>query len=440
MKDLTKGSEIKTIILFAIPILLGNIFQILYNIVDTRIIGEFLGETYLAAISTTASINNLLIGFIVGMSNGFAILTARFFGAHDKENIKKSIGCIFSLSFINAFFITSFGLLFLEDILKILQTPDELIYISQSYLKIILIGTISTVFYNACSAILRAIGNSIIPLIFLIISTMLNVILDIIFITTFGLGVFGAALATVISQTFSVILCLLVMYTKFKQFLPSKKDFKIDFNMACQLYGNGLSMAMMNCLVNTGSVILQSAINTFGKKIIIAHMAARRLTELFMIVFSSLGTTMATFISQNFGAKNPERMRCGLKNALKIALFAYMLIVLITYTISEQLVYIITASKNPDIIKTAVLYLKINTLFYFITATISIFRNSLQGVGDRKTPIISSSIELIGKISIVYFITPTLKYFGIIIAEPIVWSLMVIPLIIQVFKNKNFKI
>lgn len=440
MKDLTKGSEIKTIILFAIPILLGNIFQILYNIVDTRIIGEFLGETYLAAISTTASINNLLIGFIVGMSNGFAILTARFFGAHDKENIKKSIGCIFSLSFINAFFITSFGLLFLEDILKILQTPDELIYISQSYLKIILIGTISTVFYNACSAILRAIGNSIIPLIFLIISTMLNVILDIIFITTFGLGVFGAALATVISQTFSVILCLLVMYTKFKQFLPSKKYFKIDFNMACQLYGNGLSMAMMNCLVNTGSVILQSAINTFGKKIIIAHMAARRLTELFMIVFSSLGTTMATFISQNFGAKNPERMRCGLKNALKIALFAYMLIVLITYTISEQLVYIITASKNPDIIKTAVLYLKINTLFYFITATISIFRNSLQGVGDRKTPIISSSIELIGKISIVYFITPTLKYFGIIIAEPIVWSLMVIPLIIQVFKNKNFKI
>lgn len=439
MKDLTKGSPLSLILFFAAPILLGNMFQLLYNMADTRIVGTFLGENALAAVGATGSVNNLLVGLIIGMTNGFAILTARRYGAKDRDGVRKSIGSIFILAFITAIIITILGLFCLEPLLKLLNTPDDLINTSIRYFRVILLGTTVTMFYNVCATVLRAVGDSLTPLLFLMLSTFLNVILDLIFVVPLGLGVEGAALATVLAQLISVILCLYVMYSRFYDLWPTRSDFRLELSVAGQLYGTGLSMAMMYCLVNAGSVILQGSINTFGQDIIIAHTAARRLTELFMMVFSALGATMATFTSQNFGARNPDRIRQGLKISFFISLGVWVVIVLITYTVSPYLVYMVTGTKTENIINTAVLYLKVDTPLYWVTAGISILRNSLQGVGDKKTPLISSTIELLGKIAVVILLTPKLGYFGIILAEPIVWVLMVIPLIVQVLRNPNYK-
>ncbi|HIV62487.1 MAG TPA: MATE family efflux transporter [Candidatus Butyricicoccus avistercoris] len=439
MKDLTKGSPLSLILFFAAPILLGNMFQLLYNMADTRIVGTFLGENALAAVGATGSVNNLLVGLIIGMTNGFAILTARRYGAKDRDGVRKSIGSIFILAFITAIIITILGLFCLEPLLRLLNTPDDLINTSIRYFRVILLGTTVTMFYNVCATVLRAVGDSLTPLLFLMLSTFLNVILDLIFVVPLGLGVEGAALATVLAQLISVILCLYVMYSRFYDLWPTRSDFRLELSVAGQLYGTGLSMAMMYCLVNAGSVILQGSINTFGQDIIIAHTAARRLTELFMMVFSALGATMATFTSQNFGARKPDRIRQGLKISFFISLGVWVVIVLITYTVSPYLVYMVTGTKTENIINTAVLYLKVDTLLYWVTAGISILRNSLQGVGDKKTPLISSTIELLGKIAVVILLTPKLGYFGIILAEPIVWVLMVIPLIVQVLRNPSYK-
>ncbi len=439
MRDLTKGRPLSLILSFAAPILLGNMFQLLYNMADTRIVGTFLGENALAAVGATGSVNNLLVGLIIGMTNGFAILTARRYGAKDRDGVRKSIGSIFILAFITAIIITIVGLLCLEPLLKLLNTPDDLINTSIKYFRVILLGSTVTMFYNVCATVLRAVGDSLTPLLFLILSTFLNVVLDLIFVVPLNLGVQGAALATVLAQLISVILCFYVMYSRFYDLWPTRSDFRLQLSVAGQLYGTGISMAMMYCLVNAGSVILQGSINTFGQDIIIAHTAARRLTELFMMVFSALGATMATFTSQNFGAKKPERIREGLKISFRISLCVWVVIVIITYTVSPYLVYLVTGTKTENILNTASLYLKVDTLLYWVTAGITILRNSLQGVGDKKTPLISSTIELLGKIGVVILLTPKLGYFGIILAEPIVWVLMVIPLIIQVLRNPNYK-
>ncbi len=439
MKDLTKGSPLPLILSFTGPILLGNLFQLLYNMADTRIVGTFLGENALAAVGATGSVNNLLVGLIIGMTNGFAILTARRYGAKDREGVRSSIGSIFVLAFITSIIITIVGLLFLEPLLKLLNTPNDLINTSIKYFRVILLGCTATMFYNVCATILRAVGDSLTPLLFLILSTFLNVVLDLLFVVPLNWGVEGAALATVLAQLISVILCLFVMYNRFNDLWPTRSDFKLKLSIASQLYGTGISMAMMYCLVNVGSVILQGAINTFGQDVIIAHTAARRLTELFMMVFSALGATIATFTSQNFGARKPERIREGIKLSLIMSWCVCVFIIFITYTVSDYLIYMVTGTKNPTVINTAMLYLKIDCLLYCVTAAISLLRNSLQGVGDRKTPLISSTIELLGKIGVVVLLTPKLGYFGIILAEPIVWVIMVIPLIIQVITNPNFK-
>ena len=277
------------------------------------------------------------------------------------------------------------------------------------------------------------------PLIFLVLASVLNVGLDLLCVGVFQLGVQGAALATVAAQAVSVVCCLVYAHRKYPELWPHGADFRVTRHMVAQLYGAGLSMALMYCLVNIGSVVLQGVINTFGESIIVAHTAARRLTELFMLPMSVLGATMATYCSQNFGARRPDRIRKGLWLALCIAWTACAVVIVLSYTVVPMLIRMVTGTENQEVIDTASLYLRVDTLFYFVTAAISILRNALQGVGDRWTPLLSSGIELFGKVAVVLFLTPKLAYFGVIIAEPIVWILMVIPLVVQVFKHPGFR-
>lgn len=443
MKDMTKGNPTKLILQFAIPLLISNLFQQVYSLADTRIVGSFLGEEALAAVGATSSLNSLVIGLLMGMTNGFAIVTARFFGADDRKSMKKAIAGTIVLAAGTVAVLTVLSVVFLTPLLRILNTPDYLLVQAASYFRIILLGMMVTVFYNGCAATLRAVGDSVTPLIFLVIATVSNVGLDLLFICVFHSGVPGAAIATVLAQGISVILCLLFIKKRYPELVPCCDDFMRlfhDRHLVSWMYSTGLSMGFMLSLVNIGSVVLQSAINTFGANTIVAHTAARKLTELFMMPFSVLATTMATYCSQNLGAGKIERIKAGIWRALILSWIWCGIVIVICYSIVPTLIYMVTGSTTAEILNTATKYLHINCIFYFVTVVISVLRNSLQGMGDMVTPLVSSSIELVGKVLIVVLLVPRLDYMGVIVSEPIIWFIMVIPLIIQVIFGKTFRI
>ena len=439
MIDLTTGNPIKQMIKFALPVCLGNIFQLFYSLADTRIVGSTLGESSLASVGATTSISTLLIGFLSGMTNGFSIVVAQQFGEKNEKKIKKTVAASLFLGLIISVIISIISISFLDEILKILNVSEELYNESTLYIKVILLGITATMFYNAFAGILRAIGDTFAPLMFLIIACGLNIFLDLFFILKLDLGVSGAGLATVISQGFSVLLCIIYMWKKYPIFRVEKKDFFIKLELLKRLFYSGFSMAMMMSLVFFGTLALQTAINTFGTNIIVAHTASRKLTEFFMLPFSVFGITMATYCGQNKGANEPERIKKGIWQSLFITWGWSVIVIILSYTIAPFLIYMVTGTTNKEIILTSQKYLRINTIFYFVPATISILRNAMQGIGDHFTPIFSSGLELIGKISVVIFLVPSLEYFGIIISEPIVWVVMVIPLIIKIIKNPIFK-
>ena len=439
MKDLTNGKPLKLIITFAIPLFIGQLFQLFYSLVDTRIVGQILGETSLAAVGSTTSLSDMLIGLLNGLTNGFAIIISTFYGAKDYINMKKSIAATLLLSIGFTIIISILCLLLNNQILSILNISDAILSQAKSYICVILAGLIASTIYNAYAAILRAIGDSFTPLIFLVISTITNIALDYIFILWFDMNVAGAAFATVVSQGISAVLCFFSVKKRYPQLSLEKKDYIPVKNIYNKLIKTGLSMGFMVSFVNIGTVALQTSINTFGTNIIVAHTAARKATTMFMLPFSVFGTTLATYCGQNLGAKEYNRIKQGIKQTVLLTFIWCIFVIITAYTIAPTIIHIITASDIKKVMDTASLYLRVNTSLYFVPAVICLFRNSMQGFGDSKTPVFSSSLELIGKVLIAFFLAPRIGYWGIIIAEPIVWIIMVIPLIINMYRNPIFK-
>lgn len=253
------------------------------------------------------------------------------------------------------------------------------------------------------------------------------------------MNVAGAAFATVVSQGISAVLCFFYVKKRYPQLSLEKKDYIPVKNIYNKLIKTGLSMGFMVSFVNIGTVALQTSINTFGTNIIVAHTAARKATTMFMLPFSVFGTTLATYCGQNLGAKEYNRIKQGIKQTVLLTFIWCIFVIITAYTIAPTIIHIITASDIKKVMDTASLYLRVNTSLYFVPAVICLFRNSMQGFGDSKTPVFSSSLELIGKVLIAFFLAPRIGYWGIIIAEPIVWIIMVIPLIINMYRNPIFK-
>lgn len=439
MKNLTVGKPLKLILTFALPLFIGQLFQLFYSLMDTRIVGATLGEDALAAVGATSTLSDLLIGLLNGFTNGFAIVIATRFGAGDEKNMKKAIGGTVVLGIFVALIISICSLVFLSPILNFLNISTELLPQSKAYISIILAGLIAATCYNICAAILRAIGDSFTPLIFLIISTVLNIVLDYAFILFFRMGVGGAALATVISQAVSAILCFIYMRRKYPQLTLSRDDLFPEKETYQKLLSTGFSMSFMISFVYMGTFALQTSINTFENNIIVAHMAARKASSVFMLPWSVLGTTLATYCGQNLGAGKYSRIKQGMRDTLLLTWGWCILVVLMAFTIAPFIIRTITATTEPEIIDTACLYLRFNTSFYFVPAVICLFRNAMQGFGDTKTPVFSSSLELFAKVVAALIFAPALGYWGIIIAEPIAWMIMVIPLIVNTVRNPIFK-
>ena len=439
-KDLTKGKILPLLLGFAVPIAVGNIFQLFYSLADTRIVGSFLGEEALAAVGATSSLNNMIIGFLLGMTNGFAIIVARYFGAKDHDNLKRAVAATFILGIGMAFIFTIVSVSLLRFILVGLQTPKNLLDLSVEYFRIILFGMTGAMLYNVCAGLFRAIGDSLTPLLFLIASTFVNIGLDLLFVCVFHLGVAGAAWATILSQYGSFACCFIYMRKRYDILLFGKKDCHLKRDMVKEMLSIGFSMGFMNSLINIGSVALQGAINSLqDTNYIVAHTAARKITEVFMLPFSVFGTTMATFCGQNLGAGKNDRIKKGLWRVIWITWAWCAGMIILAYTVAPVLVHLITDTTQVKVIATASLYLRMNTILYFIPAVICILRNAMQGIGDSITPVISSSLELLCKVLVAVFLTPYLGYWAIIWSEPISWVIMVIPLLIRIANNPVLK-
>lgn len=422
--DMLKGNILKALLLFAIPLFISSIFQQLYDIVNTIVVGNFLGERSLAAIGASVAINELLIGFALGVGNGFGIVTARSYGAGDEELLKKSVAGSIIIGLAISIVITLLSRVLLYPLLELLQTPENIIGEAHRYISIMTLFVTISFTYNLCAGLLRAIGNSVMPLVFLIISSILNVLLGVTFVVRLGYGLQGAAVATVISQTILVILCFVYIYKKAPILIPKAEHFKISKELFLELLTQGLSMGLMVGIVSVGTVILQFAINGFGYLIIAGHIAARRIGGLCSMPMASMALALSTFVSQNKGAGQSERIGKGVRYANLFAIFWGIIVAVVLFFIAPTAVRLFSGSVESDVIENGAMYLRMNAPFYMVLGLLLNLRNSLQGIGRKFIPLISSIIELIVKILFVINFIPKLNYFGVIICEPVIWCLM----------------
>lgn len=437
--DLINGPIFKSLIIFAIPLLISNIFQQLYNTVDTMIVGNVLGDVSLAAIGSCTSIYDLLVGFALGIGNGLAIVTARSYGSHDEKLLKKSVASSIIIGVIVSFVLTTVGVVFLKPLLNLLNTPVEIIDEAYSYIVFIVLFIIVMFAYNLCAGLMRAIGNSFIPLVFLIISSLLNIGLDLLFITQFHMGVRGAAVATVIAQGISVVLCIIYILKKVPMLIPTKEDFEIDKELYKELLGQGFSMGFMSSIVSAGSVILQYGINNLGYLIIAGHTAARKLYMFFNMPFIAMALAISTFVSQNKGANQKKRIKQALRYAYIYDFIMAAMVTVIILLFGSSLVKMISGSNESVVLQNGTLYLIIVGPFYAVLGVLMQTRYALQGIGQKLLPLISSIIEFFGKIVFVVFLIPRFQYMAVIFCEPVIWCVMCVQLLYSFYTNSYIR-
>ena len=443
--NLLDGPILRSIIAFAIPILISNIFQQLYNTADIMIVGRYLGPNALAGVGATAAIFELVIGFALGVGNGMGVIIARCFGAKDMDQLKHAVASTIMIGLGLSLIVSTVGHFGMYPLLEFLGTPTEIIDLSYQYIHMIVLCVGVTFAYNLCAGLLRAVGDSQAALYFLIFSAIVNIILDIFFITQLHLGVQSAGLATIISQGLSAILCYFYIRKRANFLLPQRKHFTWDKELYLDLLGQGLAMGLMTSIVSIGTVTLQTSINALGATIISAQTSARRIMSFSMLPVSAIASSLTTFTSQNLGANRPQRIQRGIYLGSMVAIIWTIFIAITLFFASPALNELISGSTDPELISNASLYNRISSTFYPVLAVLLVLRNSLQGLGQKITPLISSFIELFGKILFVLFIIPSTGYMGVIFCEPLIWVPMTIQLyysykhqpIIQSLKNAS---
>lgn len=439
MKNMTEGNTTKLILAFALPVLLGNVFQQFYTMADTIMVGQILGVQALAAMGATASLSGLVIGLTTGVSMGVSIMIAQYYGANDKAGMNMATaGCI-RLCALSAVVILVVAMILKKPILVLLQTPQTILGMADSYLTIIILGLFITMAYNMMASMLRAIGDSKTPLYFLIIASLVNIGLDYIFIANFHMGIAGAGYATVISQALSVVLCFIYLKKKYPMFILKKGEFHVEKEILHKQLTMGISMGLMNSIVSIGSVVLQSAVNSLGEITIAAHTAARKIVEMFMQPMMSIAIAVTTFTSQNLGAGKFKRIREGMKTSVWISFIWVIFVVIISYTHIDFFVELLVNANQTKVIQLAAYYTRISSIFYFVLAILFIYRNGLQGLGNGRSPILSSCIEMAVKIVVTFVLIPSTGYTGVCLAEPIAWSLMGPFLMYYFYKDLKLK-
>lgn len=437
--DLLHGNIMKSLLIFAIPMLISSIFQQMYNTVDTILVGHILGETSLAAIGASSPINELIIGFALGIGNGLSIVTAKSYGSGNLELMKKTVANVIYIGIGVAVIVTLVAFLGIHSLLVLLRTPAEIFQEAEAYISLIAAFLWVAMLYNLCSGLLLAIGNSLMPLLFLIASSIINIFLDYYFITQTGLGIRGAAVATVISQFISSICCIIYLIKKCPILIPRKEHFRFDKSLFQEMMGQGITMGLMRSIVSGGSVILQYGINGLGYLTIAAHTTARKIYMFGNMPFVSMGSAISTFVSQNKGANQPLRIRKAIKCAMCYSVVVDLVIVVILGVFAPKLVAVISGSSEEILLHNASVYLWVVAPFYMVLGILNSLRHALQAIGMKKLPLLSSVIEFFGKIIFVVALIPVFEYKAVIFCEPVIWCVMVIQLAMAFYRNPYIK-
>lgn len=440
---MTVGSPAKLIIQFMIPMCLGNLFQQFYNVVDSIVAGQFLGVQALAAIGSTGALMFFVIGWLNGLTSGFAIMVAQSFGAKEYDRMRHYVAMSIYLSIAFALVMTIGFSIANEPILRMMNYSDEIMPEVKGYMGIIYMGLLVTVAYDALSAFLRALGDSRSPLYFLMISAAINVILDIAFIVVIGMGVEGCAYATVIAQAVSAFLCFIYICKKFPILRLKKEDFRISFKSFGKLLGLGIPMALQFSITAIGTIIVQGAINIYGENCMAGFSAAGKLQNIFMTVFVAFGATIATYV----GAKPRSRQngtcktRCtlytvhdlGLEHRRHDCLFFF----------GKYMTYLFISPSETEVINVAVTYFHTVLWFYPFLGSIFLYRNTLQGMGYGLIPMLGGIFELVARSVIVTLVAGRTSFAGVCMADPAAWIAALVPLlpyyfyIMKKWKNTN---
>ena len=436
--DMTRGDPFRLLLQFSLPLFCSNMLQQVYNLTDTALAGHLLGSAALAEIGATAALYGLIMNFAFGMNNGLALTVSRCFGAGEREGIRRAVGWMVTLSAAVSIVLTTVSLLGRGALLQVLQVPADVWDGAAAYLTVILLGIPLTMLYNMEAALLRAVGNSVTPLLFLLFSSVLNVGLDAAFMGPLGMGVRGAAVATVLAQGISAVLGAVYLVRSYPELHFAPAHLKKSARRAVMnMFWAGMSMGLMSAIYNLGSVALQSSINALGSVYITAQTAARRMAEMYFIPGGALGIGVATFSSQNLGAGRRSRIWQSVRAALKIYFVWWLFVLAFTFLLGEPVLRLITGSSDARIISNAMLYLKISVPIIPPMAVLVILRNMLQGIRHTVEPLLASALELIGKVIFAVWLVPVWGYRAVCFCEPTTWVICFVFILLAVWRCRS---
>ena len=437
--DLLHGSIPKSMLTFAVPIIGSFLFQNLYNTIDTVIVGHVLGETQLAAIGAAGPIYSLLIGIALGMGNGLSIVLGRSYGKGDMTLVKRCAATAIVIAACVAILITVIAQLAYRPVLSLLNTPAEAMQGASDYIRVITLFTIVTVAFNLCSGMLSAIGNSLMPMIFLLISNGVNIILDTLFVAGLGMGIKGAAYATIISQFAAALVSLFYIARRGKILIPDRESFRPDRALYSEMLQQGLASSLMNSLVALGTATLQAGINSLGYLYIAGHVTARKIYEYTIMFNMSMSQTLVAFCSQNKGAEQWDRIRKASRYSL---LFNFLVVAVLTVIMAfaaPGLIRLVSGSADPVVVENGARYLRIVTPCVMILAAMNATRMPLLAIGNKVVPVVASLVELVWKVIFVFTMIPRFGYNAVIAAEPVIWASMLAWLLTAYLRNPNLR-
>lgn len=420
-KDMTKGSPMRLILGFAVPLLFGLLFQQFYSMVDTIIVGHYLGVEALAAVGATGSVNFLIIGFCMGVCNGFALPIAQEFGAGNAPKLRRFVANSVWLSVIFAVVMTVVVSLLCRPILQWMRTPENIIDGAYDYIIVIFIGIPVVFLYNVTAAIIRSLGDSRTPVIFLVMAAILNIFLDLLLIIVIPMGVAGAAVATVLSQAIAGVCCLIYMCRKYPILHLSKEEWKWNGECVARLCNMGIPMGLQYSITAIGSVILQSAVNGIGSDAVAAVTAGSKVSMLLMCPFDAMGSTMATYGGQNIGAGDLDRVGKGLRSCTLLGLLYSLIAVGIVFAMGQVLLLLFLDAGETLILANAYAFIRVNVLFYFPLALVNIVRFLIQGMGFSKLAVFAGAFEMLARGLAGFVLVPAFGFTAVCFANPLAW-------------------
>lgn len=420
-KDLTTGSPMKIFIMFSIPILLGNLFQQLYNMVDTIIVGQYLGEEALAAVGTTGCLMFLVLGFANGIAQGFGVMIAQAFGAGNHKQLRHFVALIVVLTILVSLILSLPTTMFSKNLLMLLNVPDNILAMADSYIKVIFAGLILTMAYNVEAGILRGVGDSKTPLYFLLLASVLNIILDFVLIVFAKMGTAGAAYATVIGQGVSAVLCFIYMHVKFPLLRLSREDFYYDWDNSKKLLSLGIPMAINYSITAIGTMILQAAINVFGSSVVASYTAASKIINLTTQTMPSLGTTSATYCGQNLGAGKYGRIYKGMRCGFVLCTIVGVLGAVISLIAEPWMISMFIPNPTAEAMGYAHIYLVRACTCMIPLAWIFVYRSAMQGLNQALVPMLCGTVELVSRFLVIAIVSKPFGYSGVCWTDPVCW-------------------